>query len=180
VAWLVTYDDAGQRFGHKLAVEIGKGCKAGECRVVHGMSTMTRQTHAVYVVPSPRLTYKLGQSIIAIMIVLAACAIVLAASVITVCIALAFLIAVYVYLVRRRTRQFMLDPPIEYRSVLNPTDVSCCICKDEFAAHHLVQCLPCGHWAFHEHCIRQWFGLSRTCPLCKSDFGNPRARRWDS
>ncbi|ORZ38679.1 hypothetical protein BCR44DRAFT_50003 [Catenaria anguillulae PL171] len=47
-------------------------------------------------------------------------------------------------------------------------DAQCVICLDEYARDEALYLLPCKHH-FHEKCLKDWFELSRLCPMCKRD-----------
>jgi len=46
------------------------------------------------------------------------------------------------------------------------TKTDCRICMEAFSPASTVIRLPCKH-AFHEDCVKPWFGENRTCPVCR-------------
>ena len=42
----------------------------------------------------------------------------------------------------------------------------CTICKDEIEEGIKLKCLH----AFHKTCIKEWFNINQTCPLCRTSF----------
>ena len=46
--------------------------------------------------------------------------------------------------------------------------VVCCICLDSTDSNFGVL-RNCSHW-YHESCIKKWFKVQKSCPLCKKDF----------
>ena len=53
---------------------------------------------------------------------------------------------------------------------------SCAICVDTLKDSDDVRGLTCGH-AFHAMCVDPWLTSRRACcPLCKADYGTPKAR----
>lgn len=44
--------------------------------------------------------------------------------------------------------------------------VCCAICSDLFEEISSIVSLPCGH-TFHDFCLLQWLGQSKTCPSCR-------------
>jgi hypothetical protein len=44
----------------------------------------------------------------------------------------------------------------------------CCICLDDMVGGEEIRRLPCFHF-FHTHCIDEWLGRSKACPICKLD-----------
>jgi hypothetical protein len=44
----------------------------------------------------------------------------------------------------------------------------CPICLEEFTSNEEVAHLPCHH-IFHTTCVKEWFGIHLTCPLCRDD-----------
>jgi len=44
----------------------------------------------------------------------------------------------------------------------------CCICMMEYKEGEVILATPCDH-VFHKRCMQEWFQLSRTCPVCRTD-----------
>mmetsp|Transcript_5501 Transcript_5501/g.12552 ORF Transcript_5501/g.12552 Transcript_5501/m.12552 type:complete len:1076 (+) Transcript_5501:178-3405(+) len=44
----------------------------------------------------------------------------------------------------------------------------CCICMMEYKDGEVIVATPCDH-VFHKRCCQEWFQLSRTCPVCRTD-----------
>lgn len=44
----------------------------------------------------------------------------------------------------------------------------CCICMMEYKEGEVIVATPCEH-VFHKRCCQEWFQLSRTCPVCRTD-----------
>jgi hypothetical protein len=42
------------------------------------------------------------------------------------------------------------------------------ICMMEYKDGEVIVATPCEH-VFHKRCLREWFQLSRTCPVCRTD-----------
>jgi len=51
---------------------------------------------------------------------------------------------------------------------------SCCVCCEIVSEDDLQANTGCAH-QMHFHCLAQWNGVSRTCPLCRSDINIGRA-----
>lgn len=47
-----------------------------------------------------------------------------------------------------------------------PSEETCAVCHDDYAAGDRLVDLPCGHF-FHEGCILPWLGEHDTCPVCR-------------
>ena len=43
----------------------------------------------------------------------------------------------------------------------------CTICTDKVEIGYII--LKCSH-IFHKECIKEWFNVNQTCPLCRADF----------
>lgn len=42
------------------------------------------------------------------------------------------------------------------------------ICMMEYKDGEVIVATPCEH-VFHKRCLQEWFQLSRTCPVCRTD-----------
>ncbi|MFS7936206.1 putative transcription factor C2H2 family [Helianthus anomalus] len=51
-------------------------------------------------------------------------------------------------------------------------DAVCCICLAKYTDDDLLRELPCTHF-FHTECVDTWLKMNASCPLCKSEIGNP-------
>ena len=49
------------------------------------------------------------------------------------------------------------------------SDSSCPICAEDFAVGDIVASkLPMCQHSFHSHCVKKWFDVNNTCPICRS------------
>ena len=49
------------------------------------------------------------------------------------------------------------------------SDETCCICAEDFAVGDKVAAkLPMCQHSFHSHCVKKWFEVNNTCPICRS------------
>jgi len=62
-------------------------------------------------------------------------------------------------------RVFERDVESQHGNVQNE---DCAICLTAFENGETLRILPCQH-PFHTHCIDQWLGAHRTCPMCRID-----------
>ncbi|CAD8126799.1 unnamed protein product [Paramecium sonneborni] len=79
------------------------------------------------------------------------------------------------YLIRRLKQYLDSIPAHKYQGLDDPwmkEDKVCCICMQEYAQNESVLELPCsGKHQFHESCVRNWFNVSTSCPVCRQQFG---------
>ncbi|CAD8087740.1 unnamed protein product [Paramecium primaurelia] len=79
------------------------------------------------------------------------------------------------YSIRRLKKYLDSIPPHKYTG-LDDTwvkeDKTCCICMQEYVQQESILQLPCsGQHQFHEGCIRNWFNVSTSCPICRQQLG---------
>ncbi|CAD8156023.1 unnamed protein product [Paramecium octaurelia] len=79
------------------------------------------------------------------------------------------------YSIRKLKRYLESIPPHKYTG-LDDTwvkeDKNCCICMQEYAHNESILQLPCsGQHQFHESCVRNWFNISNSCPICRQQLG---------
>ena len=56
----------------------------------------------------------------------------------------------------------------KYKGLTRPAAEMCNICMDCYAKDSPCLALPCSHF-FHTGCIREWFNMSTSCPVCRVD-----------
>ncbi|CAK94417.1 unnamed protein product (macronuclear) [Paramecium tetraurelia] len=81
----------------------------------------------------------------------------------------------HLYSIRRLKKYLDSIPPHKYTGsddTWMKEDKTCCICMQEYVQHENILQLPCsGQHQFHELCIRNWFNVSTSCPICRQQLG---------
>ena len=70
-------------------------------------------------------------------------------------------------------RRLHLRGIVEYCMRIDEPNENCSVCFEHFKVRDHCSQLPCSH-KFHKLCLRPWFRLKRSCPLCR----NPIRYTW--
>ncbi|CAD8066643.1 unnamed protein product [Paramecium primaurelia] len=79
------------------------------------------------------------------------------------------------YSIRKLKKYLESIPPHKYTGLDDAwmkEDKICCICMQEYVHNENILQLPCsGQHQFHESCVRNWFDVSNSCPICRQQLG---------
>ncbi|CAF1991961.1 unnamed protein product [Rotaria magnacalcarata] len=58
-------------------------------------------------------------------------------------------------------------PDLTADELVNVTDTTCIICREEMQVQQSIKRLDCQH-IFHKNCLRSWFQRQQACPICRT------------